>query len=524
MPKIPLSVAGGFYNSETPFGRSLPENLVTIQAQGVAIDNVYVKQPKSLAEYDIVRPTGSLRGWCYHNSGTDVTTGIYAMIDNDVYYLDGTSWKIVANNWIGGQPPNYPNSKVKMVSNGQVIVALDVAPGVDGDYFIYIDGSLNADKLNTISGGVYSTLTGGAGADDVHFFDNYFTYICASTETVFHGTLVTVMDGLDIRSTDFSKVSKEDDELTALFDVSGQLAVCSGNHIDFFQNVGNENFAFQLIKGQRVSIGVANPYAWCRIADDVMFYGQTSQGFEGIYTVKQGKISNDTIDQSINGVANSNTTSWCFSYSDDGQLYGVITATGDVTDINTPDGLSYSYNFTNKTWSKRSSRPVNFGDPDTASSYIYWPRDSFVVDNNLVFIGYLDKNMAGYSKNYAMRLDSFYRGDFGADGYDSNIYQCVSQYVENVGDSLTVSALGILNSGMQYASIELLYSDNTEDFTSVSELVTPSSNLSYNAVTEWRRLGRIASTRLFKFSFNGRTITPSDRYPYQIIKPYLEVS
>ena len=524
MPKVPLSVASGYYESSTPFGRSLPENLVTIQAQGVAIDSVYVKQPSSLTEFDTVRPAGSLRGWCYHDSGTSTTTGIYAMIDNDVYFLNGSVWTLVANNWIGGQPPNYPNQKVKMVSNGQVIVALNVGAGVNGDYFIYIDGTLNADKLDTISGGVYSTLTGGAGADDVHFFDNYFVYISAKTETVFHGTLVTVMDGLDIRALDFTKVSKEDDELTALFDISGQLAVCSGNHTDFFQNVGNENFAFQLLKGQRVSIGVANPYAWCRVADDVMFYGQTSQGFEGVYTVRQGKISNDTIDSAVNGVASSNTTSWCFSYADDGQLYGVITVTGSTVDINTSGGFSYSYNFTNKTWAKRSSRPINNNQPDTSSSYIYWPRDSFVVDNDLIFIGYMDNTLAGYTKNYAMRIDSFYRGDFGVDGYDPNIYECTSQYVDNLGDSLVVNSLGILNSGMQYAKIELLYSDDTENFVSISEIVTPSSSSSYNGVTEWRRLGRVADTRIFKFKFNGRTLTVSDRFPYQLIKPFMKIS
>lgn len=523
MPKISLSVAGGFYDSATPFGRSLPENLVTIQAQGVAIDSVYVKQPKSLVEFDSSRPDGSLRGWCYHDSGVDSTTGVYAMIDNDVYYLDGSIWVKVANNWIGGQPPNYPNQKVKMVSNGQVLIALGVGVGVNGDYFIYIDGTLNADKIDTISGGVYSTLTGGFGANDVHFYDNYFVYICAGTETVFHGTLVTVMDGLDIRPTDFLKISKEDDQLTAIFDISGQLAVCSGNHIDLFQNVGNDNFAFQLLKGQRVSIGVANPYAWCRIADDVMFYGQTSQGFEGIYTVKQGKISNDTIDRFINGVAQSNLTSWCFSFADEGQLYGVITATGNTVDLASTGGFSYSYNFTNKTWVKRSSRPVNFGDPDTSTSYIYWPRDSFVVDNNLIFIGYIDKVMAGYNKNYAMRLDLNYYGDYGVGAYDSNIYECTSQYVDNVGDSLFVSSVGLLNSGMQYAEIELLYSDNTEDFISVSEIVTPSSNLSYNGVTEWRRLGRIADTRIFKFRFNGRQVSAPDKFPYQLIKPFLVV-
>ena len=123
-----------------------------------------------------------------------------------------------------------------------------------------------------------------------------------------------------------------------------------------------------------------------------------------------------------------------------------------------------------------------------------------------------------------MRIDGFYRGDFGVDGYDPNIYECTSQYVDNLGDSLVVNSLGILNSGMQYAKIELLYSDDTENFVSISEIVTPSSNSTYNGVTEWRRLGRVADTRIFKFKFNGRALTVSDRFPYQLIKPFMKIS
>jgi hypothetical protein len=518
MPKTDLVVTSGFYDTRTPFGQSLPENLVTIQRQGAAIQDQYVVQQRSLQPIDSINlPTGNLRGWCFHKGD------LYAYIGTDLYRYDG-SWVLITISY--AEPPiaELTTQPVKMVSNGLVICALGIGSGsgAEDDYYIDTDTVPAVGvRINTRTGGVYDTLTNGQGATDVTFFDDYFVFVSAEASTIFHGTLPTVMDGTDINGTDFQKIYAQRDELTALFQINGQLAACSSNHIDFFQNVGSDNFAFQLLKGQTFSLGVANRSAWTQIGDDVMFYGKSEDGFLGVYTVKQGKISNDAVDSIVNGVANSEDTSYCMSYSLDGQLFGVITTTGNQFDINDPDGFSYSYNFTNKTWAKRSTRSVRDGFPDVSTSYIWWPKDAFLLDDTLYFIGYFDRQFGSYNKNYLASTDSNYLGDFGTGTYDPNIYECTTQILEDIGEGIIVNEVGIYSQGMEGQVVELSYSDDDlENFTSLGEITVSDIGIPLRPLVEWRRLGYTNKARVYKFSFGARTL--NEGTPYQILKPYMK--
>jgi len=538
-------VAYGLNDTETIEGQSMPENMIDIQSKGPAIDPVYMRQPSSLdvAFIDPIVGSEDLRGHLYHPSATDSIRGIYIFAGVELFHWDGDDLENVPIQWIDssgsptGPPPNFLNS-VKMASNGITIVAIDVEPGVDGDYYISVTSgggglSATASPINWATGGVYDTLSQG-GADDVHFFDDYFVYISKANNRCFHGSLTTVTAGRDMRVEDFTQISRREDEVTAIFDIGGQLCVASSHHIDFFQNVGGVNFAFQRLKGQELNIGVFNRLSWCSTGVDVVFAGNTREGLVGVYSIKKGKISSESIDYLLGKYSQNSRNLYCFSFSDKGQVFaGVSTFTQDG-DPEFLLGVTYVYNTFNSTWHKRSTRPVENGSPDTGESYLYWVRASYNqkdengnIEQFLVGHYFTDKN--DYKQQYIARFSDDYKGDFGLLSYDPNYYYVTTQVLENSGEDIRFSKIGIYSNGMNGAKVELQYTDDKGDFLSVGEVQLDSEPTTDQTRTEWRRLGNTDAYRLYRFSLNGRNAGIGDGKvlppfsPYQIVKPFAEV-
>lgn len=525
--------------------------MTPIPVESSGLGQIIGRQPASIEylDYDFLtqgnyaeRPSGLLQGW--GQISNEFIRGVLLVINDFLWVLSTGNrqlFKVVDNLGVQLTMTVNPNSLdvVKIADNGFVTV-LVVGDTVMADKYLTftaIDagaGELEAtlESIESVQPN-YSTLTGGKGAIDVEYIDGYFCYITNgvlnTTPRVFHSSLKTVNFGKDIRLEDFQDLDSRS-LMSAAFEYRGQLVVSTQDKMYFYQNVGNTEFAFQLLKGQTQDIGVWGVSSYRKITNDIAFVGGGDNGQLGLYILGEGKISNEFIDRFIDDsysqiIPWGGTTQFQFGltpiqFTENGRNYiGLTFYERDIIDGKMVSGITRVMDRSTNIWHRRETKTELYttGDlPYWGFDHIYTPSSDAgsVPSGRSTLIGWGAAIDPSNSEQYfTAYIENSYAGDFAllnTGDVDLNSYEITCGPVSDLPSVMTISALGM--SGKQLnADIEAL---QTEDFVNYQSLGTVACD--DNDYNEWRRLGGSLNFKQFKFVFSG-----GDRVnPFVVVTPY----
>lgn len=550
MPKIPLSVVSGDY-SLSGVSNNVAFNMSPITVESSGLGQVIASQLPSLEYLDYSetingsyaeRPEGQLQGWGFISS--EFLNGILFCANNALWIFVPSNrflYKVIDGGGAQITIPAQPRLDcVKIASNG-LIVAIVISSPSSPDYYLTLTAASFINKTVTatlepisVAAPNYTTLTSGQGSMDVVYLDGYFCYITnglVSTQPrVLHGTLKTVNNGKDIRLEDFTDLDTSIN-VTALFEYRGQLVASTMDKMYFFQNVGNVDFAFQLLKGQTQDIGIRSTTAYRKTTNDVVFIGTDNSNSLGVYSLSRGKLSNDFIDRvlsdfylrvipwdqnfpALNGVYMAQYQLNDRSYI--GVGYYERDVQGDIV-----EGETYSMDLDTNIWFQNETRTEEVSGisslPYFAIDHIISPSLTEVQSDTTrsVIMGWGAATDFSTKENYFFAYCSgdSYEGDFlglNTTPTDLNSYEISLGPVSDLPSVMTISAIGI--SGKQLnADIEAFQTEDLDNYISLGSVTC--DNNDYN---EWRRLGGSLNLKQFKFKFSG-----GDRSrPFVVVTPY----
>lgn len=94
------------------------------------------------------------------------------------------------------------------------------------------------------------------------------------------------------------------DPIIGLIDIAGELAAINRNSIEFFQNVGGDNFPFQVIQGAEIQRGAVGTHAFCKFTDVIAMIGSGRNEAPSVYLAASGQsksIATAEIDTILRG-------------------------------------------------------------------------------------------------------------------------------------------------------------------------------------------------------------------------------
>lgn len=311
MPRVELSIADGFYVSESgPLIEKRLVNMIPVIPEADAASKRALFHTPGIKQTTSVAGNNS-RGVLVFSDGTP-----YRVIGTTLYSFDKFTGISTTHGTISGA------SDVSMDSNGINIAIQDP----NGDSYFFTP-STNTLELN--SGSVFLSF---GQAKTVTFIDSFYVY---TTEKIFFSSSSkTVNDGKNFNALDFLDAEISPDLIRKGFKDHNQLYIGGDNTTELYKSRVTTGFPFQRISGGIIPKGIRAPNSVVKFNKSFMFIGAGKDEKAAIYRILGSsieKMSNSSVDQLIQG--NSEKTiskARGFSYSENGNFFAVFTI-GDNT-------------------------------------------------------------------------------------------------------------------------------------------------------------------------------------------------
>lgn len=523
MPKTPLDFGKGFYETkESAFASMDSLNMYPRAADGEAVNNYYSVQVPSLESFG-----GGLSGNHAYRGSVVHNGDLYAIFGNSGMYLFNTgtqNWEKKGPLAIGGDA----RAMVGMASNG-IVIAVTVGYGgtsPNNSDFFYDPVANISTPMNQAPSNEYATLAPN-GSRDVTYVDGYFVFVGDDDDgnpRCYHSSLKTISNGTTFRTTDIAFLDAADGNAAAVTSINGQLVAICTFHMEFFQNVGGANFAFQRLKGQTQYIGFPNRGFKVQYGDDLYFIGQRRNQRFSIYSLRNGRISNTPVDayfeEKVPESEFSSVRAWGYRFM--GEEFIAFNMPTDHT-LTDPKGRTYVFGVQSGLWHRRETQYTSML---SVVDRPYWAQEAQTVNNQLILFGDIaitGRASAVYSRDGE---STYYGGDFGdLVGFGNlNRYEVTAPFVQNDGNGIITNNISIYVSGAARQEYELSYKDNPSlaSYTAAGTVTLGPELLAGNQTKlEWRRLGFTPTQRLYKIT--ARRGLSSDDTALRVIKGIADV-
>ncbi len=473
MPKIPLSIANGFYESRSlPFSAQRCVNWYPSYAENDALSEAAIfgtpgTETLASADSDVD-----------FSRGADVVSGVpYFVNGTTLYRLDrffnaanDEEFNAVAIDTVPGA------GFVSMDDNGTELCI--VIPGVSG--FIY---NVVTEVFTQITD---PGFTANGKSERVVFVDGYFVHIAG--KNIFHSY---INQGLEYDSLDVGQAQADPDDIVSSIVYKNQLMILGRETIEVFANVGKFPFTFQRIPGYFVPIGCFAAFTPIEFNQAFAFLGGATREKAGMFwgsAQNFQRISTTPIEQKIQESSDSEiSNAFTWTYSEDGAVFlGLVIADHCfVYDANA------SKMARKHIWHERKSTRT-----ELANKQIRWRVNAMVEAYGRIIVA-----------------DAF-SGDFGS--ISLNVFEEFENFIQR---KLSTTPLSNQGENLFVDEVELtMESGITTDDDNVIKLRWSDDNKVYNDPLPadigidgdftlrqyWRRLGHVPRFRTFEFSYSGR--------------------
>ena len=462
MPRTPLEIATGFYQSESlPLSAQRCVNWIPVVPQTSGLSQRALFPAEGLTSF------ASLTGT---NRGAQVVNGL-------PYFVNGRSlYSITA----GGVSTNHGSiaggGRVSLANNGQHLVI--VVPGAEGYSYDTTVGT-----LTQITDPDYRP------SSTVVFKDGYFVFTASAGDVFFNSSL---NNPLEFSGLDFGSAEISPDSIVAAHVNHNELFVLGTETIELFQNVGGAGFPFQRIAGANIQKGVRAPFSIVEFDNTFLFVGGGVNEKSSIWRVSgsssANKVSTSAIDAAIQEFTdNEIADAFGFTYASGGSFFAGFTFTS-----NRIPSRTFVYDATTSalageaTWHERQSGIDE--DRWRVASIIQAYGELLVGDSIDGTIGKIDKTV--YTE-YGNRV----------------LHEKVSQpfFADNLpvfeGDLVLTmeSGVGLQTGQGSDPQIMMDYSDDGGRTYSSEQWRSYGKIGEYNSLPTWRRQGRIPRHRVIRF-------------------------
>lgn len=476
MPKVPLPIDGGFYQSD-----SLP-----VSAQTCINWYVNIPQARALSEATLFGTPGSAQlatsgALDQVNRGAHVFEGIPYFVNGETLWRLNRTTQIVDFQEVesfdledlGAIPAdaNGDLSRVSMSDNGDQLMIL--VPGVDGYIF-----TTDPDSLVLI---VDTDFKANGEPEQVKFVDGYFAVTTDSKKWI----ISALNDGINWNALDFATAEADPDPISGIVVHKNQVFIAGSQTIEPFDNrPSGADFPF-IRSGLFIDKGVFAPFSIINANDTFMFIGGGENESPAIWqfagsTVQ--KVSTTAIDSVLQGFTSDEIeSSFSYAYAQKGAYFVAFALPTTTLVIDTITGK----------WHERKSQILSSdGLTNTVRSRV----NSLVTAYGRVIVAdSQDGRVAHYDPETYTE-------------YDSEIVRVfVTQPFAEQGNSVFVSELeatmqaGVGNSAAPNPQIRMSRSKDG-GFTFNDERSRAVGRVGErNRRTIFRRLGRVPRYQCFKF-------------------------
>lgn len=236
----------------------------------------------------------------------------------------------VSGVWVVRGALGSASGRVSMVSGRDQLVIVD---GPGGYVF-----RLNANTLETI------TDPDWLGSNFVDSLDGYFIFARPGTDQFY---LSAIDDATNMNALDFTSADGQPDDILTFRVVLGELMLFGIGSVETWVNSGDADFPLVPYNSTPVDIGAVGAYSVQRVADFLVYVGQTARGTGIVYELRGHqpiRISTDAVEQALGA---STDLSQC-------SMWAYQVAGGEFVGINAP-GLSttWVFDFATRTWHER---------------------------------------------------------------------------------------------------------------------------------------------------------------------------
>jgi len=473
MPKIPVSIANGFYESRSlPFSAQRCVNWYPNYAENDALSEAAVFGTPG------IELLASADSDVDFSRGADVVAGIPYFVNGTTLYRLDRSFN-AANDEVfdAVSIDTVPGSGfVSMDDNGTELCI--VVPGVSG--FIY---NVETDVFTQITDPGF--IANGK-SERVVFIDGFFVHIAG--KNIFHSLL---NQGLEYNSLDVGQAQADPDNIVSSLVYKNQLMILGSETIEVFANVGKFPFSFQRIPGYFVPIGCFAAFTVVEFNRALAFLGGATREKAGVFwgaAQNFQRISTTPIEQKIQAATDediSNAFTW--TYSEDGAVFlGLVV--GD-------DCFVYDANaskLANKhIWHERRTTRI-----ELANKQVRWRVNAMVQAYGRILIG------------------DVFSGGFGS--ISLNVFEEFGNFIQrrlsttpltNQGEDLFIDEVELtMESGVTTDDdnvIKLRWSDDNKVFNDPLPADIGVDG-DFTLRQYWRRLGHSPRFRTFEFIYSGR--------------------
>lgn len=470
MPRVPLEIATGFYESESlPLNAQRCINWIPVipQPQGESLN------PRALFGRPGLKTFGTLTG---SNRGSIRANKVPYFVNGNALFSTDSAGNETNHGFIEG------SGRVSMATNttidGVTKIAI-VVPGGKGYVFVS-----PANTLTEISDSDFQP------SDTVVFKDGFYVFTASSGLTFFNSAL---NDPLTIDALDFGTAEIKPDLIVAGHVNHNELFILGEDTIELFQNVGGAGFPFQRIPGANIQKGLHAKFGVVEFDNSFVFIGGGENECSAIWRASgsssANKISTSAIDHAIqefNEDEISNASA--MTYARNGNFFAIFTFESSRIPSKT-----FAYNATASALAQRSI----WFELQTGTTDNRWRVQSIVKafgkllcgDQTSGIIGELDDDtFEDYGEVIFHQKSSRPFSNFGtsifADGVELTLESGVGLTTGQGSDP--VVRMGFSNDGGRTFSSEF-----SRRFGKIGE---------YGRRVVWRRQGKIPVQRVLRFT------------------------
>ena len=475
MPKIPVSIASGFYESRSlPFSAQRCIGWYPSYAENAALSEAAIFGTPGINLIDSVASTEIGRGGA-------VMAGIpYFVNGTTLYRIDRTfdinGVAVYANTSLGTVPGS---GFVSMADNGTQLCI--VVPGTSG--FVWNSSTSTFTQITDPG------FTASGNSERVVFVDGYFVHV--SGKNIFHSLL---NQPLEYNSLDNGSAQADPDDIVSSIVYKNQLIILGRETMEVFANVGRFPFTFQRIPGYFIPIGCFAANTPVEFNQGVAFLGGATREKSGIFFgagQNYSRISTIPIEQKIQASTDKQIEdAFTWTYSEDGAIFlGVVVGENCFVYDANASKLAKKH-----IWHERKSTR-----PDLANTQVRWRVNAMVEAYGLILVSDAFDGSFG-----SLSLDTF-------EEYGNFIQRRLStQPLTSQGEHLFIDEVELtVESGVTADTdnvIKLSWSDDNKTY--VDPLAADiGSTGDFTLRQYWRRLGYSPRFRTFELTYSGRDLS-----------------
>lgn len=319
--------------------------------------NVSIQEARNLIVESVTSGNPKVKVWAYRRPRLTVFARLPGAPVRALYSLDGRCFAVVGENFVEVfASQNFTAYGTVAVDANQATI---VSNGAGHQLFIVSGGSgyIFDTDANTFEPIVASGFVDSAPWLMGDFLNSYFLALKTNSR---HFQWSALLDGMDWAAIDFGEVSQTPDIIRKLLVSHGNIYLFGSQNTAVWWNPAQGNTVFEPIPDAKINMGIAGPWAGCRIDNTIYWLAENADGgrmvmkFDGFTPIR---VSDHAMEFYLNSLSRVNDAiAW--TYQEEGHTFFLLYCpVADCTLV---------FDISSQTWTK-----WDLWDPNVLATYPY---------------------------------------------------------------------------------------------------------------------------------------------------------